>query len=160
MPNFKANIEIIGVNPFVFLPSDVLLTIFEQAKRNEGPIPVKGKIDGHNFIQTLVKYSGEWRLYINIPMLKVSKKNVGDVITLHFDFDTAERIIPIHPKLTKALEDNKEAKKTFDNLSPWKQKEIVRYINFLKTEASVDRNVMNAIQFLLGKKRFAGRDKP
>jgi len=47
-----------------------------------------------------------------------------------------------------------------DSLRPSLQKEIVRYISFLKTEESIDRNVDNAIQFLLGKKRFIGRDKP
>ena len=30
----------------------------------------------------------------------------------------------------------------------------------LKTEKSVERNVTRAINFLLGKERFVGRDKP
>jgi hypothetical protein len=39
------------------------------------------------------------------------------------------------------------------------QKEIMRYINNLKTTESVERNVERAIRFLLGKDRFVGRDK-
>jgi len=157
---FKAKIDIIGVNPFVLLPISVLTNLFKHAKKDKGPIPVRGTIDGHNYIQTLVKYSGEWRLYINTPMLKVSKKKVGDTITLQIEFDPIERTIPIHPKLEAALKNNKEAKQIFDSLSPSRQKEIIRYISFLKTETSVDRNVTNAILFLTGKTRFAGRDKP
>ena len=39
-------------------------------------------------------------------------------------------------------------------------KEIVRYIDGLKTERSIDRNVERALDFLLGKGRFVGRDRP
>ena len=48
----------------------------------------------------------------------------------------------------------------FDNLSPSRQLEIVRYISFLKKEESIDRNIHNALNFLLGKGSFVGRDKP
>ncbi len=67
MNSFKAKIEIIGINPFVFLPARVLKAIFIQAGKEKGPIPVRGTIDGHPYIQTLVMYSGAWRLYINGP---------------------------------------------------------------------------------------------
>jgi hypothetical protein len=160
MNRFKATIDIIGVNPFVLLPASVLKNIFNQAQKDKGPIPVRGLIDGHPFIQTLVKYSGHWRLYVNGPMLKVSGKKVGDIISLQLEFDPIERTIPIHPKLESALTRSKKAKAVFEKLPPSRQKEIVRYISFLKTEISVDRNVTRTIQFLLGKSRFVGRDKP
>ena len=54
----------------------------------------------------------------------------------------------------------KKAKKIFDALAPSLRKEIVRYISFLKTEKSVEENVVKAIDFLLGRGRFVGRDKP
>lgn len=160
MNSFKAKIEIIGINPFVYLPARVLKSIFIQTGRDKGPIPVCGTIDGHPYIQTLVKYSGDWRLYINGPMLKAAGKQVGDTITLTIEFDTVDRVVPMHPKLRKALKENKMAKETFNKLPPSRQKEIIRYISHLKTEASVDKNVSRAIEFLCGKERFAGRDKP
>ncbi|MFI5218878.1 MAG: YdeI/OmpD-associated family protein [Bacteroidia bacterium] len=160
MDTFKAKIDIIGINPFVLLHSSVLTNIFKQAQKDKGPVPVRGTIDGHNFIQTLVKYSGKWRLYINTPMLKACGKKVGDTITLQIEFDPAERIIPIHHKLAKALNKNKKANDAFKKLSPSRQKEIIRYISALKKETSVDRNVAIAMKFLSGKARFAGRDKP
>jgi hypothetical protein len=67
MYTFKPKIDIIGVNPFVPLPAEVLKGIFIEAGKNKGPIPVRGSIDGHPFIQTLMKYNGAWRLYINTP---------------------------------------------------------------------------------------------
>jgi hypothetical protein len=160
MKSFKATIDIIGINPFVFLPETVLNRIFDQAQKNKGPIPVRGTIDGFPFIQTLVKYSGHWRLYINAPMLKVAHKNVGDTIKLTLLFDPADRSLTMHPKLKAALDKHKAAFKIFESLAPYLQKEIIRYIGNLKTEASIDKNVLRAIQFLLGKERFIGRDKP
>ncbi|AOW10030.1 DUF1905 domain-containing protein [Flavobacterium gilvum] len=157
---FSAEIFIIGVNPFVFLPDVVLESIFRDANKNKGKIPVKIKIEGHEFIQTLIKYSGHWRLYLNTPMRKMAKKEVGDTANFEIAFDPEERVIPMHPKLSKALKENPEAQNIFDSLRPSLQLEIVRYISFLKTEESIDKNVLRAVKFLLGKERFIGRDKP
>jgi hypothetical protein len=160
MNSFTAKIYKIGVNPYVLLPSAVLKSIFEQANKNAGPIPVKGKIDNHLFIQTLVKYNGKWRLYLNGPMRKAAGKDVGDTVSIELSYDPTKRIIPVHSKLELALKKNKKANAVFVELPPSRQKEIIRYISFLKTEASVDRNVAKAMNFLLGKERFIGRDKP
>jgi len=160
MPAFKAKIYIIGVNPYVLLPLTILKELFKQAGKDKGTIPVRGTLDGHPYLQTLVKYSGKWRLYLNIPMRKAAKKEVGDRIEIGIEFDPVERIIPIHPKLANALLKNKQASTVFESLSPSKKKEIVRYISFLKNEETVDKNVIKAIQFLLGNARFVGRDKP
>ena len=150
----------IGVNPFVFLPERVLYKVFLQAGKDKGKIPVKMKIDGHEFPQTLIKWSGSWRLYLNTPMRKAAKKDVGDVANFEIAYDPGERVFPRHPKFEKALLENKEAKKVFDSLRPSLQLEINRYFSFLKAESSVDRNVTKAIQFLLGNGRFVARDKP
>jgi uncharacterized protein YdeI (YjbR/CyaY-like superfamily) len=66
----------------------------------------------------------------------------------------------MHPKLEKALNENEQALKVFESLAPSRQKEIKRYIGFLKSEESVEKNVTRAIGFLSGTERFVGRDKP
>ncbi|MBO9618863.1 MAG: YdeI/OmpD-associated family protein [Niabella sp.] len=151
---------IIGINPFVFLPEPVLKSIFKQAAKEKGHIQVRGTVNGNAFRQTLVKYSGEWRLYINTIMLKNSPKRIGETIEITIAFDPEERTIAPHPKLVKALNEHPEAQKIFNNLAPSKQFEIVRYIASLKTETSVDKNIIRAIDFLSGKGRFVGRDRP
>ena len=160
MLKFRARIEIIGVNPFVYLPERVLKRIFAQAGKDKGKIPVKMKIDGHEFPQTLIKWSGAWRLYLNTPMRKAAKKDVGDTANFEIAYDDADRTVPIHPKFAKALRGDEEARKMYDSLRPSLQLEINRYFRSLKSEAAVDRNVTRAIQFLLGKGRFVARDKP
>ncbi|HWY10371.1 MAG TPA: YdeI/OmpD-associated family protein [Bacteroidia bacterium] len=160
MNSFSAKIQIIGVNPYVLLPAAILKNIFKQAGKEKGAIPVCGKLNGHNYIQTLVKYSGNWRLYLNGPMRKAAGIDVGDIAKITIKFDPRERTIAMHPKLQAAFSKNKKAKTVFDKLSPSRQKEIVRYIGFLKTEESIDKNIARALKFLTGKERFVGRDKP
>lgn len=155
---FKAKIELIGINPFVFVPQQVLQQLFRDSGKEKGSIPIRGTINGAEYKQTLVKFSGEWRLYINAKMLPHSPKRIGEELEISVAFDPEDRTIHPHPKLVQALEDHPEAKAVFDGLVPSLQHEIVRYIAQLKTEASIDRNVQKAIQFLLGKERFIGRD--
>lgn len=154
---FSAKLDIIGINPFVFVPENILNTIFEISGKNKSPISVKGKINGVDFIQTLMKYSGEWRLYINLKMLENSPKRIGEIIEVEIEFDRSERQELIHPKLEKAIYDNSTTSKNFENLNPSHKKELIRYINNLKTEKSIDNNVARIIRHLKGEITFFGR---
>ena len=160
MQSFNARIYIIGVNPYVVLPAAVLKAIFKQAGKEKGSIPVRGTLDGHPYIQTLVRYSGKWRLYLNTPMRKKANKDVGDTIAVTIEFDPVERTTPIPPDFTKALSENPKAKKVFEQLSASRQKEIIRYIANLKSTEAKTKNIARAIRFLQGDDRFVGRDKP
>lgn len=160
MHRFSAVIKIIGVNPYVHVPEDVLKAVYKQAGKDRGKIPVQITIDGHAFPQTLIKYSGDWRLYLNTPMRKAAGKEVGDTAIFEIAYDAVSREIPMHPKFKTALTKNKEAETVFEGLRPSLKQEIVRYLSHLKTEESLERNLVRAINFLLGKERFIGRDKP
>ncbi len=160
MMNFRATIDIIGVNPFVFLPEEVLAALLAEAGQHKGKVPIKGTINGKPYRQTLVKYAGAWRLYINMAMLKDSPKRVGEEVEVGVEYDPEDRSIAMHPKLAAALDENPDAKAKFYSLTASRRLEIVRYIAHLKSEESVERNVARAIGFLLEKERFVGRDKP
>lgn len=155
--SFHATLEIIGINPYVQIPETILAEIFIQAGKNKGHIPVAGTVNNLPYQQTLLKYSGLWRLYINTLMLKNSPKRIGETIEVSIGYDSLDRTIKAHPKLIGALKNNLEAKSKFDKLSPSMQKEMVRYISSLKTEESRNRNIERAINFLLGKSSFIGR---
>lgn len=160
MKSFSAEIFKIGINPYVLLPDKILKYLFKESGKEKGYIPVYIIINKQKFIQHLVKYSGKWRLYLNTPMRKAAGKDVGDVISIQIDFDAEERLTPMHPKFEIALNKNKKVKDCFYSLPPSRQKEILRYINNLKTEESINKNIKRAINFLSGKERFIGRDKP
>lgn len=154
---FPAKIEIIGINPFVHLPENVLTSIFIQAGRDKGKIPVKIKIDGFEFTQTLVKYSGHWRLYLNTPMRRTARKEVGDSAVFEIEYDPGERKLLPPPELVAALKENKGCEKTFDGLAPSLQQEIIRYLSFLKTEKAIENNIDRITSYLQGKGEFLGR---
>ena len=158
MFHFTAEIFKIGINPYVIPPAAVLQALFQEAGKEKGPIPVRINLNKTTFHQTLVRYAGEWRLYLNNPMRLKLQKDVGDTIDVSIAFDPVPRTVAMHPKLKLALQKNKQAKSVFDKLVPSYQKEIVRYISHLKTEEAVDTNVAKAIQHLLGKQRFIGRE--
>ncbi len=149
---FSAEIFIVGINPYVEIPKDVLAELFKAAGKEKGPIPIKGRINGKKFIQNIVKYQGLWRLYLNTPMRKDAQAEVGDTVSFEIAFDPTPHTEPAHPALIEALLQNKEAKSAFEKLAPSHQKEIHRSIRMLKSEASRLRNIDIIIQHLLGKK--------
>ncbi|MDR6370393.1 hypothetical protein J2795_001063 [Chryseobacterium bernardetii] len=154
---FTAKLEIIGINPFVFVPEEILDMIFEKSGRNKSPIPVKGTVNGKEFKQNLMKYLGEWRLYVNLTMLKNSPKRIGEVIEVAVEYDDADRSISIHPQLEKAIKESALATANFENLIPSRKHELIRYINNLKTEASIQRNIERIIRHLHGETDFYGK---
>ncbi len=157
MSEFNAVLQIIDGNPFVAVPDEALQALFAEAGKSTSPIPIRGSLNGKPYQQTLVKYKGAWRLYVNMIMLDDSPRRIGEVVAVSMAHDASDRSIEPHPKLTHALAENMEAQQIFDNLSPSLQKEIIRYIAKLKSEQSVDKNVRRAIAFLMGEERFVGR---
>lgn len=158
MHSFEAEIKIIGVNPYIDVPGEILSSVFDAAGRDKGPVPIKGLINGVPYTQTLVRYANEWRLYINTKMLKNSPKCVGETVRITVEFDPVDRSIPIHPGLQDALDKDPNAQRVFESLSPSLRHEINRYLSRLKTNAKIEENVNRAIDFLNGNGRFVGRE--
>ncbi|WP_428068984.1 YdeI/OmpD-associated family protein [Chryseobacterium gambrini] len=155
--HFTAKLEIIGINPFVFLPEEILTVVFESSGKNKSPIPVKGTVNGKEFKQNLVKYKEEWRLYINVTMLKDSPKRIGETVDIFIEYDDSERKISMHPDFEKAINENPVVLKNFEKLSSSRKSELIKYINHLKTEKSIQRNIQKIIQHLKGETEFFGR---
>jgi hypothetical protein len=145
MNRFSAPIYKIGINPAVDPPPDVLRSIFAAVGRDKGPISVQGTISGAEFIQTLVKYAGAWRLYMNGKMLTDSGLKVGDIAEIEIAYDPRPREMPMLPELQSALDDDGRARQAFKQLSPSRKKEILSYLGNLKTEKSLMRNIHRVI---------------
>jgi hypothetical protein len=158
MKSFSAKIAKVGINPYVSLPDEVLESLLEQAGKVGGPIPVRGTVNGKSFVQTLVRYQGAWRLYINGPMREAAGIDVGDEAHIRLEFEPTPRTEPMHPRLEQALAKNRSAKAAFEKLIPSRQKEILRYLNSMKREESLDRNIARVIKHLLGDKIDGLRD--
>lgn len=149
---FSAEIFIIGVNPYVFVPENILQKIFQEVGRDKGPIPIKGTINGQPFVQTLVKYQGAWRLYVNGIMIRATKVKVGDRAEFVIAVDKTPREVAIHPLLKKALETHAKAKTAFEKYPPSRQKEINRYLHNIKSKEVLEKNIDKIVRHLSGEK--------
>lgn len=161
---FTTQIEIINGNPYVFVPIPVLEVMFEKFGKRVGQIPVKGRLNNSDFKQTLVKYGGDWRLYLNGVMLKKAGimfkpgdilSVVGTTVTVELDFDSESRTLSMHPKLKIALAADLTAKAAYDKLAPYRKHEILRYLGFMKSETTTDKNVVRIIKHLRGEETDA-----
>lgn len=152
MYRFTSQIEIVDSNPFVEIPNNILTFLLHDAQKEKGPIPVRGTIQTHPYLQTVVKFRGLWRLYINGPMLADSQTQVGDTVDIEIEYDPVPRTTPIPQLLLEALASNKKAQETFHTLPPYRQKEISRYLNNLKSEEALKRYIENVMKFLTGEK--------
>jgi uncharacterized protein YdeI (YjbR/CyaY-like superfamily) len=76
------------------------------------------------------------------------------VIEAHIwlDFDPTPRTEAMPPNLEGALARHKVAKAAFEKLIPSRQKGILRYLNSMKTEGALERNIKRDIRQLLGEK--------
>ena len=141
---FEATIYKVGINPCVPVP----LSITAKMKPTKGYIPVKGKIEGYTFVQTLVPIKDEgYRLYVNGPMLKGANVKLGDTVKFTIEQNLTPIVVPMNPAFKKKLVENKLLA-TFNALTPTRQKEVLKYLSFLKTEESLNRNIDKFIGLL------------
>lgn len=146
MYNFKAKIYKVGINAVVDVPD----TVSGKMKPEKGYIRIKGTINGFDFATTLtpVKY-GLYRLYVNIPMLKGGNAALGDEAKFRIEqnFTAKEDIYPMVPELKKELK-SKKLEEAFEALTPSRRKDILKYLNYLKTAETLQRNIDKVIHQL------------
>jgi hypothetical protein len=163
MNSFHAKILILVGNPYVRPPDKVLSPVFKQAGKSTSPIPIRGRLDGAAFQQSLVRYQGDWRLYINGIMAKNAGLKytgsisaiVGRKVKLEIEFDRKPPEYRMVPAFQKALDKNKKARLAYERLTPGRRKEILRYFGFMKSEESLKRNIDRVMQHLSGKESDA-----
>lgn len=152
MPAFHARIQLLGINPWVALPARELNALFRAAGRDKGPLRVRGLIDQTPFRQTLVKYQGAWRLYLNTPLRRAAGKDVGDRVLVTLELDPLKRREPTPPELKRALAQQPELKAAFAALAPSRRKEINQNLAKLKSERARQRNLEHVLRYLGGER--------
>ena len=146
---FKAKIYKVGINPCVKVPTDIT----KKMRPIKGYIPVKGKILDHPFEQTLCPVKNDcYRLYVNGSMIKEANVKVGQTVSFTIEQAAKQKDsdIPMPSLFKKKLKEN-ELLASFQQLAPSRQKEVLRYLNNLKTEESLLRNIDKLINVVKGK---------
>ena len=147
--SFKAKIYKVGINPCVKVPAGITA----KMKAVKGYIPVKGKIADHSFEQTLCPVKNDlYRLYVNGPMMKGANVKLGQTVSFIIEQAAKQKDsdIPMPLQFKKKLKEHKLLS-TFLQEAPSRQKEVLRYLNNLKTEESLKRNIDKLILVMKGK---------
>lgn len=160
--NFRARIEIRGINPYVLVNA---IRAGRLKPDWRGPMPVMVRINGRpespHRINLMPAGDGSFFLYLDATVRKASATKVGDAVRVALDFDADYRSGPIDPMprwFSTALKRNPKAMKGWSALPPGRQKEILRYFARLKSEEARNRNLDKALYVLAGgKSRFMAR---
>jgi hypothetical protein len=141
---FTATIYKIGINPMVDVPLRV-----SRAFGKRGNIPVAGTLNRTGIRATLVPLGGgRHRLFIHGGMRKRAQVDVGSRITVVLHPDTRPRRVPMSPAFAGALRKSPTATVAWKLLTPSRRKEILRYLNSLKSPEALHRNVRKVMAVL------------
>lgn len=160
---FKSIIKIRDGNPYV----DVTAEQAEQLQPNwRKPMPVLIQVNGQPdpawHINMMPTGTGNYYLYLHGDVRKASSTKVGDTVEVTVEFDQDYINGPQHPMpnwFQAALDKNKTAQINWETLPPSRQKEILRYFSWLKSDEAKVRNLEKAMHVLSGKEgRFMARD--
>src|SRR5882672_12223464 len=159
---FRAPIEINKINPYVLVRADQAARL----KRNwRKPMPVRVQVNGKPEVPWRINLmpvgDGDFFLYLHGQVRKASATSAGDVVSLTVEFDHEYKggpADPMPPWFSDELNRNPDAQQGWNNLSPSRQKEILRYFARLKSPQAQRRNAQKALHVLAGgKARFMAR---
>ena len=178
---FVALIGISGINPYVEVPEEIVealggnrarlrVRLAKAPKRGEagrkpGPqglasgdaeqLRAIGRLSEDGWFRTSLVPSkdGPTRLYLDGWMRAEAEVGVGDAVAIWLVEDRAARDLPLPAPLAEVLAVEPRALRAWEALAPSRRREILSYLNFLKTPAALDRNVQKTLDQLLEAKR-------
>ena len=152
--HFRATMRIREGNPYILISAARARALRANWRR---PMPVLVKVNGKPSppwrINLMPTGSGSFYLYLHGDVRKASATKVGDTVTIDARFDSAYRNGPMHPMPTwfeRPLRADRVASRAWDRLIPSRQKEILRYLSWLKSDEARRRNVERALRALSG----------
>lgn len=158
---FTAEMLIRDGNPYVPVSAAQAARLRPGRRAIPVLVTVNGKPDPPWRINLMPAGDGRFYLYLHGVVRKASDTAVGDRVRLTVAFDQAYRNGPMHampPWFKAALAKDKVAKANWDRLTPSRQKEVVRYLAWLKTDEARQRNLDKVLRVLGGKPgRFMAR---
>jgi hypothetical protein len=163
---FRAEIQIIGVNPYVLVDVAQANSLHPMESQWRKPMPVVVQVNGKPHVPWHINMmpvgDGDFYLYLHNDIRKASDTKVGDSVDVKVWFDEIYRNGPQHDlpqEFSDALNKNQAAAAHWAQLPPSKQKEIVRYFAGLKSPEALQRNIVRATDVLEGNPgHFLGRD--
>jgi hypothetical protein len=109
---------------------------------------VKGKLDSVSIKQVALfpRGDGDFIMALKKELVKKLGKLRGETLTAELEEDTSE--IPISPDLLDCLQDDRDALKTFNKLSPGHQRYYSNWIESAKTPETKAKRIVQALNGL------------
>lgn len=161
--HFFSTIQIYNGNPYVLVTSEQAQTLKAGWKK---PMPVLVQINKKPNpawkINMMPIGDGSFYLYLHGDVREASQTKVGDEVEVLVKFDDTYQSGPMHPMpewFSEALKQNQHAEKAWNELIPSRQKEVLRYFSWLKSDEAKKRN-LEKVMFVLsgGEGRFMARN--
>lgn len=148
---FKAEIYKTGINYCVDVPKKIT----SEMTATKGYIKIKGTVNEFPFKKSLVSVkNGLYRLFVNIPTLKGANTAVGKNANfeIEHDYNIVTKEYPVPKTLTEQLKKGKMLN-DFKNLTESRKKNILKYLNSIKTEETLQKNIGKLITKLENKEK-------
>lgn len=148
---FKAKIYQTGINWCVDVPAEIT----ELLTAEKGRINIRGQINGFDFTKTLMPVkNATHRLFVNQQMMKGGKTALGQVASFKIEQDTERKVkeYPTPALLTEQLKKH-QLTRSFDDLTNSRKKDILKYLNYIKTEETLLKNIDKLLTQLKNKEK-------
>lgn len=128
----------------------MVAALLAESGKKSAPVQVQVTLNGKGrFEANVVKYQGAYRLYLNTLMRREMGIAVGDMVQVEVAYDPAQRMPPMPDELRAAFSQNPHAKDKWRLQPSSRRKEVLAYLNSLKSPASRKRNVDKVIRSLV-----------
>jgi hypothetical protein len=148
---FTAKIYKTGINWCVDVPKRITGTL----KATKGFISIKGEINGFKFTKSLVPVKdGPYRLFVNLKMMKGGNTALGEKARFVIQPAPNKKVVdyPQPTLLRQALAAN-ALTASFNELTTSRKRDILKYLNSIRTEEILKKNVDKVISQLKDKEK-------
>ena len=126
--SFTARIYKLGINPCVDVPAEAA-----HYFKRRGFVPIIGLVDGKTYRATLVpRGDGLHRLYLNEPIRKATRTDVGSDVRFELKLDRTSRVLKTPSDFAFALKAQPGAQTAFRQATPSRRRELLRWITGAK----------------------------
>jgi hypothetical protein len=152
MQVFSAPIIKLGINACLNVPEKIVKSLLAAARKKSAPVQVKCVLNGVDFDANVVRYSGDWRLYLNLVTRRAAGCDIGDKVKIHLAYDPSIRMPPMPEQFRQALRSDPDLQKAWRLRPSAKRREILEFLNNKKSEAALTRSITETIELLLKKR--------
>ena len=152
MQVFSATIIELGINACVNVPEKIVRSLLAEAGKKNAPVQVKCILNGVDFDANVVRYSGDWRLYLNLVTRCAASCDIGDRVKIHLTYDPLSRMPPMPEPFRQALRDDPDLQRAWRLRPSAKRREILQSLTGKKSDAELARGIAETIELLLKKR--------